>query len=131
MSNRQFDFVIVGGGSAGCVLTNRISADPARRVLVLEAGRPDAWWDVLIPMPAAFSLPLGSRFYDWIYRSEPEPQMAGRRIVHARGKLLGGSSSINGMIFQRGNARDDDGWAEPPGLEPWSYAHCLWGHVRG
>ena len=64
MSNRQFDFVIVGGGSAGYVLVNRISANPARRVLVLEAGRPDAWWDVLIPMPAAFSLPLGSCFYD-------------------------------------------------------------------
>ncbi|HIF91890.1 MAG TPA: choline dehydrogenase [Myxococcales bacterium] len=125
MSNRQFDFVIVGGGSSGCVLANRISADPARRVLVLEAGRPDAWWDVLIHMPAAFSLPLGNRFYDWIYRSEPEPQMAGRRIAHARGKLLGGSSSINGMIFQRGNARDYDGWAEQPGLERWSYAHCL------
>jgi choline dehydrogenase len=107
------------------------SARTPRRVLVLEAGRPDAWWDVLIPMPAAFSLPLGCRFYDWIYRSEPEPQMAGRRIVHARGKLLGGSSSINGMIFQRGNARDYDGWAEQPGLERWSYAHCLWGHVRG
>jgi len=120
-----YDYVIVGGGSAGCALANRISADPARRVLLLEAGRPDAWWDVFVHMPAALAFPLGSRFYDWGYRSEPEPHMAGREIYHARGKLLGGSSSINGMIFQRGNAADYDGWAARPGLERWSYAHCL------
>jgi choline dehydrogenase len=122
---RHYDFVIVGGGSAGCALANRISADPTRSVLVLEAGRPDSWWDVLIHMPAALSFPLGSRFYDWGYRSEPEPQMAGRRITHARGKLLGGSSSINGMIFQRGNPLDYDAWSRQQGLEQWSYAHCL------
>ena len=125
MSRPHYDVVIVGGGSAGCVLAHRLSADPGRRVLVLEAGRPDAWWDVLIHMPAAFALPLGNRFYDWGYRSEPEPCMAGREVYHARGKVLGGSSSINGMIFQRGNALDYDGWAERPGLEGWSYAHCL------
>lgn len=121
----HYDFVIVGGGSAGCVLAHRLSADPARRVLVLEAGRPDAWWDVGIHMPAALMLPLGSRFYDWGYRSEPEPHMAGRRIHHARGKLLGGSSSINGMIYQRGNPLDFDGWARERGLEGWSFSHCL------
>ncbi len=125
MSDPVYDHVIVGGGSAGCVLAHRLSEDPSRRVLVLEAGRPDAWWDVAIHMPAALTLPLGNRFYDWGYRSEPEPHLAGRRIYHARGKLLGGSSSINGMIFQRGNPRDYDGWAEQPGLEHWSYAHCL------
>jgi choline dehydrogenase len=125
VSDPHYDTVIVGGGSAGCVLAHRISADPARRVLVLEAGRPDAWWDVGIHMPAALTLPLGNRFYDWGYRSEPEPHLAGRRIYHARGKLLGGSSSINGMIFQRGNPADYDGWAEQPGLEHWSHAHCL------
>lgn len=119
------DFIIVGGGSAGCVLANRLSADPDRRVLVLEAGRPDALWDVFIHMPAALAFPLGSRFYDWGYRSEPEPFMGGREIYHARGKVLGGSSSINGMIFQRGNAADYDGWAGQPGLQRWSYAHCL------
>jgi len=120
-----FDFVIVGGGSAGCVLARHLSADPSCRVLVLEAGRPDFWWDVFIHMPAAFAFPLGNRFYDWGYRSEPEPHMAGREIYHARGKVLGGSSSINGMIFQRGNPLDYEAWAELPGLERWSYAHCL------
>jgi choline dehydrogenase len=119
------DVVIVGGGSAGCVLAHRLSADPRRRVVVLEAGRRDAWWDVLIHMPAALPFPIGNRFYDWGYVSEPEPHMGGRRIHHARGKLLGGSSSINGMIFQRGNPLDYDGWAREPGLERWSHAHCL------
>ncbi|MBC8187976.1 MAG: choline dehydrogenase, partial [Proteobacteria bacterium] len=113
------------GGSAGCVLAHRLSADPGCRVLVLEAGRPDAWWDVFIHMPAALAFPLGNRFYDWGYRSESEPRMAGREIYHARGKVLGGSSSINGMIFQRGNRLDYDGWAKQPGLERWSYADCL------
>jgi choline dehydrogenase len=121
----EYDYVIVGGGSAGCVLANRLSENPDARVLVLEAGRTDAWWDVFIHMPAALAFPIGSRFYDWGYRSESEPHMAGREIYHARGKLLGGSSSINGMIFQRGNAGDYDGWAERSGLEAWSYAHCL------
>lgn len=125
MSDPHYDFVIVGGGSAGCALAHHLSADPGRRTLVLEAGRPDSWWDVFIHMPAALAFPLGSRFYDWGYRSEPEPHMAGRQVYHARGKLLGGSSSINGMIFQRGNRLDYDGWARQPGLERWSYAHCL------
>ncbi len=125
MSEAHYDFVIVGGGSAGCALAHRLSEDPDCRVLVLEAGRPDAWWDVLVHMPAAFSLPLGNRFYDWGYRSEPERHMADRQIYHARGKLLGGSSSINGMIFQRGNPLDYDRWASQPGMERWSYAHCL------
>ena len=111
MAPLQYDFVIVGGGSAGCVLANRLSADPANRVLVLEAGRPDYPWDVFIHMPAALTFPIGSRFYDWKYESEPEPHMGGRRIYHARGKVLGGSSSINGMIFQRGNPLDYERWA--------------------
>src|SRR4051794_30548646 len=76
-------------------------------------------------MPAALSFPIGNRFYDWKYESEPEPNMHGRRIYHARGKVLGGSSSINGMIFQRGNPLDYERWAAEPGLEQWSYAHCL------
>ncbi len=121
----RFDYIIVGGGSAGCVLANRLSADPSTRVLVLEAGRPDYVWDIFIQMPAALTFPIGSRFYDWRYESEPEPQMNGRRVYHARGKVLGGSSSINGMIFQRGNALDYERWAADPGMESWDYAHCL------
>src|SRR5512147_1355003 len=125
MPRDRFDFVIVGGGSAGSALANRLSADPSTRVLVLEAGRPDYKWDVFIHMPAALAFPIGSRFYDWKYESEPEPFMNGRRIYHARGKVLGGSSSINGMIFQRGNPLDYERWAADPGMATWDYAHCL------
>ena len=120
-----YDFVIIGGGSAGCALANRLSADPANRVLVLEAGRTDWKWDVFIHMPAALTYPIGSRFYDWKYESQPEPHMNGRRIYHARGKVLGGSSSINGMIFQRGNPLDFERWGADEGMGHWNYAHCL------
>ena len=106
-------------------MANRLSADPANRVLVLEAGRTDWKWDVFIHMPAALAYPIGSRFYDWRYESEPEPFMDGRRVYHARGKVLGGSSSINGMIFQRGNPMDYEKWAQQPGMAGWDYAHCL------
>jgi len=123
--SKKYDFVIVGGGSAGSALANRLSADPANEVLVLEAGRTDYRWDVFIHMPAALTYPIGSRFYDWKYETEPEPHMGGRRVYHARGKVLGGSSSINGMIFQRGNPMDYDKWSAKPGMEHWSYAHCL------
>ncbi|QYC39346.1 Oxygen-dependent choline dehydrogenase [Nonomuraea coxensis DSM 45129] len=121
----RFDFVIVGGGSAGCALANRLSADPATSVLVLEAGRPDSLWDVFIHMPAALMFPIGNSRYDWKYESEPEPRLDGRRVYHARGKVLGGSSSINGMIFQRGNPLDYERWAADPGMKHWDYAHCL------
>jgi choline dehydrogenase len=125
MVQTGYDFVIVGGGSAGCALASRLSADPSNRVLVLEAGRPDYRFDTFIHMPAALTFPIGSRFYDWRYESEPEPCMNGRRIYHARGKVLGGSSSINGMIFQRGNPLDYERWAADPGMDSWDYAHCL------
>jgi choline dehydrogenase len=123
--SERYDFVIVGGGSTGSALGNRLSADPSNRVLVLEAGRPDYIWDLFIHMPAALTYPIGNRLYDWKYESEPEPLMGGRRVYHARGKVLGGSSSINGMIFQRGNPMDYERWAGDAGMETWDYAHCL------
>jgi choline dehydrogenase len=125
VSEQAYDFVIVGGGSAGCALANRLSADPSTRVLVLEAGRSDYKWDVFIHMPAGLATPIGNSLYDWKYESEPEPHMNGRRIYHARGKVLGGSSSINGMIFQRGNPLDFERWGADPGMGTWDYAHCL------
>jgi len=125
MGRTQHDFIIVGGGSAGSALANRLSAAPGNRVLVLEAGRPDYRFDVFVQMPAALTYPIGSKYYDWKYESEPEPFMGGRRVYHARGKILGGSSSINGMIFQRGNPLDYERWAADPGMDTWDYAHCL------
>ena len=121
----RWDYVIVGGGSAGAALANRLSADPSTSVLVLEAGRRDYRQDPLIHMPAALPIPIGNRFYDWKYETDPEPHMNGRQVFHARGKVLGGSSSINGMIFQRGNPMDYERWAADPGMESWDYLHCL------
>jgi choline dehydrogenase len=125
VSGAPHDYVIVGGGSAGSALAARLTEDPSTRVLVLEAGRPDSLWDVYIHMPSALAFPIGNPRYDWMYESEPEPFMNGRRIYHARGKVLGGSSSINGMIFQRGNPLDYERWGADPGMPAWDYAHCL------
>lgn len=126
----MLDSIVVGGGSAGCVLANRLSEDPTHKVLMVEAGRPDAWWDLFIHMPAGLMFPIGNPRYDWCYRSEPEPFMHGRRIYHARGKVLGGSSSINGMIFIRGNPMDFQKWAADKGMENWDFQHCLPYFVR-
>jgi choline dehydrogenase len=125
MGRTKHDFIIVGGGSAGSALANRLSAAKDNRVLVLEAGRPDYRFDTFVQMPAALTFPIGSKHYDWKYESEPEPFMNGRRIYHARGKILGGSGSINGMIFQRGNPLDYERWAGDPGMDTWDFAHCL------
>ena len=122
---KHFDTIVVGGGSAGSCLANRLTADGSRSVLVLEAGRRDWALDPFIHMPAALTFPIGSPRYDWMYTTEPEPQMNNRRITQGRGKILGGSSSINGMIFQRGNPMDYERWAADPGMQSWSYANCL------
>ncbi len=92
--NKSYDYVIIGGGSAGSVLGNRLSEDKDKEVLVFE-GRSDYFWDLFIQMPAALMFPSGNKFYDWIYSTDEEPHMGGRKVAHARGKVLGGSSSIN------------------------------------
>ncbi|WP_119461963.1 choline dehydrogenase [Rhodospirillaceae bacterium SYSU D60014] len=117
-----YDYIIVGAGSAGCVLANRLSADPKTKVLLLEAGPKDR--SIYIHMPSAFAYPLADDKFNWYYESEPEPYMDGRRMYCPRGRVIGGSSSINGMVYIRGHARDYDRWAQG-GLSNWSYADVL------
>ncbi len=120
---QEFDYIIVGAGSAGCVLANRLTEDPDTRVLVLEAGRQD--YSIFIHMPSAFAIPLANDKYNWYYESEPEPYLNNRRMYCPRGRVIGGSSSINGMVYIRGHAYDYDAWSHKQGLQDWSYFHCL------
>src|SRR6266540_203187 len=119
---QSFDFVIVGSGSAGSALAYRLSEDGRHTVLVLEYGGSD--WGPLIQMPSALSYPMNMKTYDWGFVSEPEPALGGRRLATPRGKVIGGSSSINGMVYVRGHARDFDTWEEM-GAAGWGFADVL------
>lgn len=118
----EADYVIVGGGSAGCVLAARLSEDPSVTVLLLEAGPPDN--HPYIHLPAGYARLFASQTFDWNYETEPDPGLGGRRIRWPRGRVLGGSGSINGLVFLRGSPRDYDRWAQA-GARGWSYEECL------
>ena len=121
-TDTEYDYIIVGAGSAGCVLANRLSKNPKNRVLLLEAGGEDK--SITLKMPAAVLSNLKSTKYNWAFKGEPEPELNGRQLQHDRGKVLGGSSTINGMVFIRGNALDYEGWRQM-GCEGWGYADVL------
>ncbi len=118
-----FDYIVIGAGTAGCLLANRLSADPSKRVLLVEAGGQDNYpW---IHIPVGYLYCIGNPRTDWLYQTEPDAGLNGRRLRYPRGKVLGGCSSINGMIYMRGQSRDYDGWAEQCGDPSWRWEHCL------
>ncbi len=123
MDQDVFDTIIVGAGTAGCLLANRLSRDPSQRVLLLEAGGKDNYpW---IHIPVGYLYCIGNPRTDWLYQTEAEPGLNGRSLRYPRGKALGGCSSINGMIYMRGQARDYDGWAAHSGEDDWRWDNCL------
>jgi choline dehydrogenase len=123
MSDTTFDYIIIGAGTAGCLLANRLSKDPTKRVLLIEAGRRDDYhW---IHIPVGYLYCIGNPRTDWLYSTEADAGLNGRRLRYPRGKTLGGSSSINGMIYMRGQARDYDHWAHITGDASWTWDNCL------
>jgi choline dehydrogenase len=122
MSGEVFDYVIVGAGSAGCVLADRLTEDGKHSVILLEYGGSDR--SIFLQMPSALAIPMGMKKYNWFYYTEPEPHLGGRRMHTPRGKCLGGSSSINGLVYVRGDAQDFNRWEEE-GARGWSYADVL------
>ncbi|MFY0701729.1 MAG: choline dehydrogenase [Bermanella sp.] len=118
----EYDYIVVGAGSAGCVLANRLTEDADKRVLLIETGGSDR--SIFIQMPTALSIPMSTNKYAWQFHTDPEPYLDNREMHCPRGKVLGGSSSINGMVYVRGHARDFDEWADQ-GAKNWDYANCL------
>jgi len=128
MSRLEFDYVVVGAGTAGCLLAERLSANPNHRVLLIEAGGKDNYhW---IHIPVGYLYCIGNPRTDWCYQTEPEAGLNDRRLRYPRGKVLGGSSSINGMIYMRGQARDYDQWAALTGDDAWCWDKVLPDFIR-